>query len=302
MDPTAQQQGAPEGAPALTPEELAAVEKGRQGFSEPTNVLTPPPSGPQRPDNVPEKFWDAEKGTVNTEALLKSYAELERTRSQAPAQTPEAPEGEPKADAAPVGEDGKITKAQEPAAPEGSPLTDAIAAAQREYAEGKQVSDETVASLEKLGIPREVFALYLKGVEAQEQATVTAVHTIVGGKDAYEEMARWAAKALTDAELDAFNTALDNEALRENAVRGLYARFTEARPNEGNMIAPTGNSSAASGDVYTSRDQLIADQKDTRYQSDASFRQQVQDKLLRSQAAGFQLVQRPMFERQILRS
>lgn len=32
-----------------------------------------------RPDNVPEKFWDAEKGAVKTEDVLKSYTELEKS-------------------------------------------------------------------------------------------------------------------------------------------------------------------------------------------------------------------------------
>jgi hypothetical protein len=31
-----------------------------------------------RPEHVPEKFWDAEGGAVRTDALLKSYLELER--------------------------------------------------------------------------------------------------------------------------------------------------------------------------------------------------------------------------------
>jgi hypothetical protein len=32
----------------------------------------------ERPAGVPEKFWDREAGTIRTEALLKSYVELER--------------------------------------------------------------------------------------------------------------------------------------------------------------------------------------------------------------------------------
>ncbi len=32
----------------------------------------------ERPDDVPEKFWDADAGILRTEALLKSYVELER--------------------------------------------------------------------------------------------------------------------------------------------------------------------------------------------------------------------------------
>lgn len=36
----------------------------------------------ERPDDVPEKFWDAETGSVRTEALLKSYGELEKRLSR----------------------------------------------------------------------------------------------------------------------------------------------------------------------------------------------------------------------------
>ena len=35
-------------------------------------------ASPARPAGVPEKFWDAESGALRTEALLKSYLELER--------------------------------------------------------------------------------------------------------------------------------------------------------------------------------------------------------------------------------
>lgn len=35
-----------------------------------------------RPAEIPEKFWDAEAGTLRVEALLKSYRELERRLSQ----------------------------------------------------------------------------------------------------------------------------------------------------------------------------------------------------------------------------
>lgn len=35
-----------------------------------------------RPDDVPEKFWDTETGTIRTEALLRSYRELEKRLSR----------------------------------------------------------------------------------------------------------------------------------------------------------------------------------------------------------------------------
>lgn len=47
--------------------------------TEPTLDVTEPAQAPaDRPASVPEKFWDREAGTIRTDALLKSYVELER--------------------------------------------------------------------------------------------------------------------------------------------------------------------------------------------------------------------------------
>lgn len=45
-------------------------------LEEPARRKTP------RPEEVPEKFWDEEKGEIRLDALLKSYRELERRLSQ----------------------------------------------------------------------------------------------------------------------------------------------------------------------------------------------------------------------------
>lgn len=37
---------------------------------------------PNRPADIPEKFWDAERGELRVDALVKSYRELERRMSQ----------------------------------------------------------------------------------------------------------------------------------------------------------------------------------------------------------------------------
>jgi len=57
----------------------------------PENLLEPDDAGvpadkavksPGRPAEIPEKFWDAEKGEIRVDALLKSYRELERRLSK----------------------------------------------------------------------------------------------------------------------------------------------------------------------------------------------------------------------------
>jgi len=40
------------------------------------------PQQAERPDHIPEKFWDTEAGEVNVEAMAKSYSELERVQSK----------------------------------------------------------------------------------------------------------------------------------------------------------------------------------------------------------------------------
>jgi hypothetical protein len=285
-----------EETPALSPTEQASIEVGQRGLSEPTNDFTPAPTGPQRPDHIPEKFW--KDGKVDVEAMAKSYSELEKSRSQAPAATEEKPAETPTAE---VKADGKIEKTQETPteAPAASPLATAMETARNEWAEKQEVSDETVKALEDAGIPREVFNLYIEGVKAQTAQQLQTIHGYVGGEENYKAMAAWAGQHLSDKELDAFNSALDNADLRENAITGLYARFEKARPSEGSMIVPTGGQ-AAGGDVYTSRDQLTADQKDPRYASDPAFRDQVMQKLARSQQSGFSVVKRGLFEKQVL--
>ena len=65
-----------------------------------TALVSPPTNTPTttlgaRPAEVPEKFWDAERGELRVEALLKSYRELEQRMSQRAARpAPDASEEE----------------------------------------------------------------------------------------------------------------------------------------------------------------------------------------------------------------
>lgn len=51
-----------------------------------------PPSSHGRPENIPEKFWDANKQELRLDALLKSYAMLERKLSQSVLLDPQNPD------------------------------------------------------------------------------------------------------------------------------------------------------------------------------------------------------------------
>lgn len=294
--PAEQQQDA-----GLSPQEQASVEAGRTGLQD-VPLAPAAPQGPQRPDYIPEKFWNAETGQVNTEALAKSYAELEKTRGQ-----PAAPEATPAAEAtpaeAPASKDGKIEPPKEGEAEAANPLTGLIEKARTEWSEGEAISDETFEAFEKAGVPREIVDLYLEGVKARTVQLLSDIHSYAGGEENYNQMAAWAASNMSEEEADAYNAALDNPALRENAVRGLYARFSASRPNEGTLVTPNGGPTVA-GDVYSSREEFLADQAKPEYRTDAKFRGEVAAKLERSRASGSldAIVARSSFARQVLSS
>lgn len=274
-------------APELNEAEQASVALGQAGFSEAPPIAAP---ASDVPAGVPAKF--VKDGKVDYAALTASYVELEKKQGAAPAavaETPTAAEAAPTVDA-----NGKIVKPAAAEEPSANPLTSILDLARTDFESTQGFSEETAAKLVEAGIPAEVQAVYLAGLDALGKQNEATIHGYAGGAENYSAMATWAASTLTDAELDAFNDSLENPGLRENAVRGLFARYQTARPSEGQQITPV-NAGASAGDVYKSRDELLKDQKDPRYGTDSSFRQTVMEKLGRSQAGGFRVSPQPTF-------
>ena len=294
-----EQQAAPAGETVeLSAADQASIEVGQRGLSEPTNPNTPAPSGPARPEWCPEQFW--KDGVVDNEGLAKSYSSLRGKMDGKPAE--EAPVAEAVVDPE-ARTDGKIVPAELAAAEaavasETPAVTSAMEAARDEWAETQELSDDTFAALEAAGIPRPIVDLYLEGIKANSEKLMGQIHGYVGGEEAYSALTKWAAGNLPAAEIEAYNDALDNPALRETAVVGLQAKFARAVPSEGKLVTPNDGGSISS-DVFQSRDELVAAQKDPRYQTDGVYRQSVIDKLTRSQSGGFAAFDRPKFGREI---
>lgn len=279
--------------PQFSPAEQAAIERGQQGLSEPPNPNVVPPSGPQRPEGVPEQFW--KDGQVDVEGLAKSYAELRakmdsKPAEQAPAEETPGEEGE---------DNGVKIGDQKPdeKAPEVSPVADAMEAARVEWAEKGELSEDSFAALEAQGIPRPIIDSYLEGVRLQQTQIENSIYDAAGGKEAYQAAIKWAAKGLTADEIAKFDNSLDDPAMRATAVAGLMARYQSANPSEGRLTV-TNDGGAAGADVFTSRDEMLAAQRDARYQTDPVYRQQFVEKLARSQSGGFAAFERSMFQKQ----
>lgn len=223
---------------------------------------------PVRPENVPEKFWDAATGTVNTDALLASYTELEKARSK-PQDTPEgAPEGEPQGESQ-----------QPPESGDTSAYTQAVEKATAELAEGGAISDETYEAFSKQGISREQIDTYVAGQQAMFELRKVHVEREVGGEQVYADILTWAGANLSEADANQFNETVfgPNRDAALDAVRALKTRYENEMGTEGKIVTTGAGSTTPGG--YTDKSEWLADMRKPEYKKDAKFRDSVRTKL-----------------------
>lgn len=255
---------------------LAAIGRGE----EVAPVANPAPAAPQRPENVPEKFWDAEAGTVRTDALLKSYLELEKTRA-APDAAPDPTDPAP-VDEAPGGPQDEPTDEKAPA---GAVSADLLAAAQAEFAETQDLGEETRQKFLDAGIDAQTLDTYLAGVKALQEKLDNQIFDMAGGRDAYMQAVDWARENWSDAQIAKFDAALNDPDLRELSVAGLMAAAKITPPtSEGNLTVPNG--AIVASDVYTDKDQFLRDLAAADLKGDLLARKEAVQRLERSKKAG----------------
>lgn len=244
-----------------------------------TPEVSLPSDGPQRPEGVPDKFWDADKGEVRVADLLKSYSHLE---SRVGSTEEPAPESESKGateETTDSGNEGEEKSDAEKAVDEaGLDFT----ALQDEYAESGELSEDTFKKLEEGGIPRDIVDQYIKGQEALAATMTSKLHEIGGGEENVERIYQWAGQNLEQSEIDTLNGAFMsgnfNEA--EMAMKGLVAQYEAANGKQPSLIS--GEVGKTSSDTYKSTAELMRDMSDPKYSTDPAFRKLVEQKLERS--------------------
>lgn len=249
-------------APVTTEEALAAVK------SEGT------PQVATRPDNVPEKFWNAEKGEINTSALLASYTELEKTRS-APAEKQEgAAEENPKADEKkPEGEQPK--EAPKPA--------EVVSNLSKVYQEKGEFSDADYVMAESAGFDRATVDAYVAGQKALAEAATRQITDAAGGKENMDRLFAWASTSLTEAEITDYNKSFEGgdvnaAVLAMGKLKTAYEAVHGKDPSRRVEGAPAGGAV----DTFGSWAEVTLAMQDPAYDKDPSYRAKVQAKLARS--------------------
>ena len=115
-------------------------------------------------------------------------------------------------------------------------------------------------------------------------AEMNTVYNSVGGEAEYGKLTSWAAENMDDKALDAFNTIIDqgNPTAIQIAVAGMKAEYDNSEGYEGRML--TGKAARAT-DGFRSQAEVVQAMSDPRYDKDPAYRQDLYDKLERSNVA-----------------
>ena len=223
--------------------------------------------GEERPEWLPEKF-------KTPEDMANAYQNLEKKMGGG--QKEEEPQTETTQE--------EITDEQ----PSGSEVQQAVEAAgvdfdalQQEYNQGG-LSEDAYFKLAEAGFPKNLVDSWIQGQEALASDYQSSVHNIVGGEQAYGEMIGWASDNLSEAEIAAYDKAVDSGDIDmvKLAVSGLQSKYQAAEGSDPALIA--GQSASSSGGNYSSWAEVTTAMRDPRYARDPAYRQSVADKLGRS--------------------
>ena len=228
----------------------------------------------QQQELLAGKFKDAE-------ALESAYIELQKKLGS---DKEEAPEPEAQKE-----EEPKEEKEETTVDPEF--LEKLWEEAQSDYTE------ETLKQLSEMN-PRDLAQMHLNyRAENQQESTeqsslseqdVTALKSMAGGDEGYVQMMRWANESLSEQEVQMYDKVMEkgDPVSCFYAVQSLAFRYRDQVGNDGVMLtgkAPRSDKGAA----FRSQAEVVKAMSDPRYEKDPAYRQDIYDKLERSQNLQF---------------
>ena len=169
-----------------------------------------------------------------------------------------------------------------------------ITSASEEYfANGNKLSPETMAKFSSLS-SQDLIKAYMEvqsNPEFQAQAAPAAditeaqinqIKNSAGGEQQYAQIVNWAKTNLPQDQIQAFDEVVNTGSVQaiQLAVSGLKSQYNDANGVEGRMV--TGKTAPNNGDVFRSQAELVRAMSDARYDSDPAYRQDVIEKLDRS--------------------
>ena len=114
------------------------------------------------------------------------------------------------------------------------------------------------------------------------EENVNELKGVVGGEANYNNMLQWAQSSLSEQEIGMFDTVMErgDPLAAFFAVKSLAYRYQDEQGYQGKML--TGNAPKTSGEHFRSQAEVVRAMSDSRYDRDPAYRQDIMDKLARS--------------------
>ena len=214
----------------------------------------------------------------NAQELEKAYLELQKKRGADDSDSDEA----------------EVDTQKDEPDEEVSPGVSLITDASQEYFDNDgKLSEETMQKFTEMSSTDLVNAymeIQKNSPAPQEAATdltdaeMNSVYNSAGGEAEYNRLTSWASENLAENKMDAFNSIIDqgDATAIQIAVAGLRSEYENAEGYEGRML--TGKA-ARTTDAFRSQAEVVAAMSDPRYDNDPAYRQDVYEKLERSNVA-----------------
>ena len=255
-------------------------------YQEPQNVTTVDNLTPEEQDSLAVGESISQQEEQIYAGKYKSAQELEKAYIELQAKLGE--KSEEKTETASAEEQPEDT----PKMSEGATL---ITDASKEYYDnGNKLSPETMAKFSSMS-SQDLIKAYMEVSQSPEfqaqqgqppadisQSDINQIKNSAGGDQAYANIINWAKSNLPQEKITAFDEVVNTGSIQaiQLAVSGLKSEYDNANGVEGRMV--TGKAPNNSGDVFRSQQELVAAMNDPRYDRDPAYRQDVIQKLDRS--------------------
>ena len=152
-----------------------------------------------------------------------------------------------------------------------------------------EYSEETLKALGEMDA-KQIAQMYLEyRHQAETQSSpeispeiITNLQNVAGGEEAYNQMIDWAGQNLSKEEITMFDNVIEKGDPQSCffAIQALTNRFQDAVGKDGKVL--TGYAPQESADVFRSQAEVVAAMQDPRYDKDPAYRNDVFEKLNRS--------------------
>ena len=152
-----------------------------------------------------------------------------------------------------------------------------------EYTANGELSEKSLASLNKAGFPKALIKNYIEGQQSRLEASYgNYIKTAAGGEKQYTALCQWAVNNLSEAEIRRYDNALDTHNLDTalTALEGLMLKYEKANGNAPEIIRGKAPARQAAIKGFNSMEEMADAMEDPRYEKDPAYTHKIEQRML----------------------